>query len=177
ARFWNQFHRWSYKFETQSNYQMASKPEIKNLLISSSSQGQVENLPIHNGSADTFWAEEIKMKGLLPLEIIGLSLYDGQETVSSQCQADSLGNLHINLASFYNLLSPHSNWYALDFQRIGGETQRLIEMEVASLVISCTWDNQAVQISGLLPNELYSLSCWNLLLPENPPVEIKISPV
>ncbi|AUB43451.1 Chromosome segregation ATPase-like (plasmid) [Nostoc flagelliforme CCNUN1] len=174
ARFWNQFHRWSYKFETQSNYQMASKPEIKNLLISSSSQGQVENLPIHNTSADTFWAEEIKMKGLLPLEIISLSLYDRQETVSSQSQADSLGNLHINLASFYNLLSPHSNWYALDFQRIGGETQRLIEMEVASLVISCTWDNQAVQISGLLPNELYSLSCWNLLLPENPPVEIKI---
>lgn len=177
ARFWNQSHRWSYKFEIQSNYQITGKPEIKNLKISLVNQSPIAQLPILCDSADKFWAKEIQLEGLLPLETISLYLYDKQETIFSQCQADSLGFLCINLASFYNLLSPSSNWYALDSQRLGEEPQRLIKTEISPLVISCTWANQAVHLSGLLSGEVYSLSCWNLLLPEKKPVEIKISPV
>jgi hypothetical protein len=174
ARFWNQFHRWSYKFEIQSNYEITETPEIKNLKINCRNKSHTQELPIYFDSYENFWAEEIKVGGLFPLETMTLSLQDKEEKVFSQCQADSLGDLHISLASFYNLLSADSNWYALDFQRLGEEPQSLIEMEIAPLLISYTWDNQGVQISCLLSDEVYSLLCWNLLLPENPPVEIKI---
>ncbi len=174
ARFWNQSYRWSYQFEVKSNYQITSKPDVHNLNITGANQSKLDKLPIPYNCADKFWAEEIKIKGFFPLEIINLSLSDKQETVFSQCQADSLGNLHINLAAYYDLLSTDSNYYALDYQRLGRETQRLIEMEIAPLVISCTWSNQAVHLSGLLSEEIYTLSCWNLLLPDNPLLEIKI---
>jgi len=93
--------------------------------------------------------------------------------VFSLGQADSSGHLRMNLAALYDLL-PDSNWYALDYQQLGREPQRLIEMETAPLVMSWTWANQAIYLSGLSSDQCYSLSCWNLLLPQNPPVEIKI---
>jgi hypothetical protein len=174
VRFWNQSHRWSYRFEIQSNYQITETPEIKQLKVSFGSQFQVDKLPVNCDYADKFWATEIQIEGFYPLEIISLLLYDKQEKVFSQYQADSLGSLHINLASLYNLLPLNSNWFALDFKRLAEEPKCLIQMEVPPLVVRCIWDERSVQISGLLSSELYSLSCWNLLLPEHAPIEIKI---
>ncbi len=174
VRFWNQLNRWSYKFEIQDEYQINEKPDMRNLLISSSSQVELKTSPILTNSSTKFWSEEIKIEGLFPLEIISLSLQDQHETLFSQCQADSLGNLSLNLASWYNSLSSNSDWYALDYQRLGGELETLIKMQIAPLSINWNWENQAVKISGLFPHENYFLSCWNLLLPEKPPLEIKI---
>lgn len=174
ARFWNQFHRWSYKFKIQANYQISVKQEINNLKTEPPLLGEIQEIPIFYNDPNTFWAEEMYLKNLLPLEIINLSLSDSQEIVFFQRQADSLGNLWLNLASFSDLLSPNSAWYALDYLRLGGETHRLIEMEIAPIVISWTWTNQAIHLSGLSSEECYSLSCWNLLLPEKPPIKINI---
>ena len=73
----------------------------------------------------------------------------------------------------YNLL-PNYSWYALDDQPLGCEPQRLIEMQMLSENVSWTWTSKSVRLSGLLPDELYSLSCWNLLLPDRESQEIKI---
>jgi hypothetical protein len=176
ARFWNQSHHWSYQFEIQADYQIVDSTEITKIRIIHD-QKLIENLPISTNDANRFWSEELKIEGLSPLEAIGLSLWDDQETVVSQAQADERGLLHISLATFYDLLCRDSNRYSLDLQRLGQQPQRLIEMAAAHPEITRTWHHQAVQLSGLLPDTLYSLSCWNLLLPENSPVKIKNIPI
>lgn len=40
--------------------------------------------------------------------------------------------------------------------------------------VSWTWTSKSICLSGLVPDELYSLSCWNLLLPDTESQEIKI---
>nr|MBA3920696.1 chromosome partitioning protein ParA [Nostocaceae cyanobacterium] len=150
------------------------KTNINNLLINSSSQGQLKKLPIYHEFTDSFWAEELYIEGFFPLELINLYLSDKKDKVFSHVQADSSGNVRLSVASLYDLLSPNSNWYALDYQRLGEELQLLIKMEIAPLEISWTWNNQTISLSGLSSEEIYSLSCWNLLIPEKSPLEIKI---
>jgi len=174
ARFWNQLNRWSYKFEIRGDFQINGELCGNNLLSISSSQRKLKEIPIMLDSPTKFWSEEIQIGGLFPLEIISLSLRDQRETVFSQCQADSLGHLTINLASLYDLLSSDSDWYALNYQRLGGEPETLMEMKITPLSISQIWNDQSIQIFGLLAHENYFLSCWNLLLPENPPLQIPI---
>jgi hypothetical protein len=174
ARLWNESNRWSYKFELTKEYQITGEVDRNNLIINSSSQGQLNQLPILTDSINKFWSEEISIKGLFPLEIINFYLQDKQETVFYQCQANAFGNLSLSVASLYDLLPPDADFYSLDYQRLGGEIEALMVMETVLLKISCNWDNQSVEISGLLPHENYRLSCWNLLLPENPPLKINI---
>lgn len=40
--------------------------------------------------------------------------------------------------------------------------------------VTWTWTSKSICLSGLLSDELYSLSCWNLLLPDKEAQEIKI---
>lgn len=174
ARFWNQEHRWSYCFEIQLNYQIQGKPDISDFKIYIYQQVLIENLPIKYDASEKFWAAEVQMEGLWPLEVIHFSLSDKQDKVFYLGQADSLGNLHMSLAVLHDLL-PNSDWYALDYQQLGREPQPLIEMETDTLSISWTWTNQEIHLSGLSSEQLYSLSCWNLLLPQSQPVEIKIT--
>ncbi len=175
---WNQINRYPpYKFEAQSDYQIIDKPEINKLIISHRSQSQEEVFPIFHDSLDKFWSEEITIEGLFPLEVISLSFQDEQEATHSQCQADVYGKLDISLASFYGSLPTNSNWYILDYQRLGREKTCLVKMGVSSPMIKHIWDEQEVKISGLLTHEVYSVSCWDLLLPQNASLEIKIPPV
>ncbi len=109
----------------------------------------------------------------MPLEEIILFLSNDNEKIPYQLQADALGVLVISLVFLYNLLLS-SSWYALDEQRLGCEPQRLMEMQMLSENVSWTWTSKSVCLSGLLPDELYSLSCWNLLLPDRESQEIKI---
>src|SRR5919199_1234078 len=49
-----------------------------------------------------------------------------------------------------------------------------MEMQMLSENVSWTWTSKSVRLSGLLSDQSYSLSCWNLLLPDKEPQEIKI---
>ncbi len=50
----------------------------------------------------------------------------------------------------------------------------MLEMDNSPQAINWEWDSKAVHFCGLQPSNLYTLSCWNLLLPHTSPVEIKI---
>lgn len=174
AHFWIDSRRRSYQFEVQLNYQSVQSTELNGLKIRSDSGVTELDLPIKHNTTEKFWAERIKIEGLWPLEEVILFLLNDCEKISYQFQADSLGVLLLNLAPFQDLL-PESNWYALDYQRLGLEPQRLIEMSTLSQNITFILKNQAIQFSGLQAENTYFLSCWNLLLPNKSPEEIKFS--
>lgn len=173
ARFWFEQERWSYRFEVRSNYQIYQIPQGDNLRIESYSGGSKANLPIKHNSPEKFWSEVIKFEGLWPLEEVIFFLTDSNERVPYQLQADASGSITLDLSVLHDLL-PEANWYALDYQRLGLEPQRLVEMEILPQVLHWTWSDRAIQLSGLQSGKFYSLSCWNLLLPDRQPVEIKI---
>ncbi|BAY12981.1 chromosome partitioning protein ParA [Calothrix sp. NIES-2098] len=173
ARFWFDEKRWSYRFEVKSKQQISAIATLNQLRITSNTGFFETDLPIKHNNLDKFWSEVIKIEGLWPLEEIILFLANESEKIQQQMQADTAGNLTIDLSSLYDLL-PDYNCYALDYQRLGLEPQRLVEMQSLPLNISFTLTSQAIHLSGLHPNKFYSLSCWNLLLPDGESVEIKI---
>jgi hypothetical protein len=173
ARFWFDEKRWSYRFEVKSKEQSPTTAPFNEIRISSNSGIYHIDLPIKHEHSDKFWSEAIAIEGLWPLEEIVFYLSNQSEKIQQLMQADVSGILRIDLSILHDLL-PHSNWYALDYQRLGLEPQRLVEMQSLPHNISCNWTSQAVYLSGLHSDKLYSLSCWNLLLPNSEPKEIKI---
>jgi predicted nucleic acid-binding Zn-ribbon protein len=173
ARFWFETQRWFYRFEVQSNYQVDQIPELNKLKIRSRSGLTETDLPIKHDTPERFWAETIKIEGLWTLEEVILFLSNREDKIPYHLQADASGSLIIDLPILHELL-PESNWYALDYQRLGLEPQRLLEMDSSQQEVSWTWGSQGIQLSGLRSGDLYTLSCWNLLLPDTKPREIKI---
>lgn len=175
ARFWFESQRWSYRFEIQAIYKISiseitqvNQPRISNQL------GLLEaNLPINYDSPEKFWSEVIKIEQLWTLEEIIFFLSNEEDKVPYQLQADTSGTLTLNLSVLHDLL-PESNYYILEYQRLGLEPQRLLEMNLSPEMISWTWANQAIHLSGLSSCKLYSLFCWNLLVPNKKPEEIKL---
>lgn len=173
ARFWFDEKRWSYRFEVKSKEQSPTIAPLNGIRISSSSGLSQTDLPIKHEHSDKFWSEAIAIEGLWPLEEIVFYLSNESEKIQQPMQADVSGILRIDLSILHDLL-PHSHWYALDYQRLGLEPQRLVEMQSLPHNISCNWTSQAVYLSGLHADKLYSLSCWNLLLPNLETQEIKL---
>ncbi|EDX73581.1 hypothetical protein MC7420_3755 [Coleofasciculus chthonoplastes PCC 7420] len=173
ASFWFETQRWFYRFEVQSNYQVDQVPELNKLKIRSRSGLTETDLPIKHDAPEKFWAETITIEGLWTLEEVVLFLSNREDKIPYHLQADASGSLTIDLPTLHELL-PESNWYALDYQRLGLEPQRLLEMDSSQQEVSWTWGNQGIQLSGLRSGDLYTLSCWNLLLPDTKPREIKI---
>jgi hypothetical protein len=172
ASFWFEQERWSYRFEVRSNYQISQIPQGDNLRIENSG-GSKANLPIKHDAPEKFWSEVLKFEGLWSLEEVIFFLTDSNEKIPYQLQADTSGSITLDLSVLHDLL-PEANWYALDYQRLGLEPQRLLEMEVLPQVLHWSWSDRAIEISGLQAGKFYSLSCWNLLLPDRQPVEIKV---
>lgn len=171
ARFWFEQKRWSYRFEVKSKYQV-NQSKIQQPTISVSGYSEID-LPVTLNNSENFWSEVITIDGLWCLEEIIVILSNENQNTSLQLQANSSGALEIRLASLYDLL-PESNWYALDYQRLGYEPQRIIQIESLVQNISWTWTKEEINITGLLPDKFYDLLCWNLLLPDNQPVKIKV---
>ncbi|GAA6620530.1 hypothetical protein [Scytonema sp. NUACC26] len=132
-------------------------------------QGLINQLPIKYNSYDDFWAEEVKIEGLWPLEEVQLFLSNTNEEKLHRVQADVLGELNISLSVLYGLL-PKSENYTLSYQRLGLSKQVLVEKKS----IKWIWKEQEIIISNLQVNSIYVLSCWNFLLPEENPLEIQI---
>ncbi len=173
ARFWFEQKQWSYRFEVQSKYQISEIAKFNNIQIHSNARIFEADFPIKHDTLENFWSEVMKIEDLWSLEEIILFLSNGNEEIPYQLQADASGVLEVRLSVLYGLL-PDSDWYALDYQRLGFEPQRLVEMQTLPENVTWTWASQAIHFAGLLPSKLYSLSCWNLLLPDTEPVEIKI---
>ncbi|MCX5964363.1 MAG: chromosome partitioning protein ParA [Cyanobacteria bacterium] len=174
VRFWNEDHRYSYNFElkSKSQYLMSEASSFADLQVFNVQGDTVESLPIPCDRLEKFWAKTITIRGFWTLEKVTLTLSNGESKISRVIYADKFGAIVISLATLHGKL-PDSDWYALDFQRSGRETQRLVEL-VSNQPISCTWDNQAIYLSGLQLNQNYSLICWNLLTPHHEPEKIRM---
>ncbi|MBC1257684.1 chromosome partitioning protein ParA, partial [Trichormus variabilis] len=173
ARFWFDEKRWSYRFEVRSKHQTSAIAPLNQLRISSNSGISETDLPIKHEHSDKFWSEVIKIDGLWPLEEIIFFVSNESEKIQQSIQADASGNLTVNLSTLHELL-PNSEWYALDYQRLGLEAQRLVEMQGLPHNITWSWTSNSINLSGLHPDKFYSLLCWNLLLPDSEAEEIKI---
>jgi hypothetical protein len=172
VRFWNEDHRYSYSFELKSLHLMSEAYSFANLQVFNGQGDIAESLPIQCDRLEQFWAQTITIRGLWTLEKVTLTLCNGESKISYVVYADKSGSVMISLATLHGKLSD-SDWYALDFQRSGMETQRLVEL-FSSQSISCTWDSQAIYLSGLQSNQNYSLICWNLLTPHHEPKKISV---
>ncbi|GAA6623549.1 chromosome partitioning protein ParA [Scytonema sp. NUACC26] len=177
ARFWFAQKRWAYQFEIRGQYQILKNPGLKRLRVCNSQGIEQADLPIQQDTVEKFWAEVIQIKELWPLEEVILFLSSKNEKISYRLQADALGILAIHVSVLHDLL-PSSDWYALDYQRLGYEPQRLLEMptsiKTSTQKFTWVWDKQDICITGLLPRKLYSLLCWNLLSQDKQPEEIQI---
>jgi hypothetical protein len=172
VRFWNENLRYSYGFELQPLHVMSKVSNFADLQFFNGQEDIVKNIPIQCDRLEQFWAKTITIRGLWTLEKVTLILSDGKSQVSNVIYADKTGSIMISLATLHGKLSD-SDWYSLDFQRSGMETQRLVEL-VSSHPISCTWDEQAIYLSGLQLHQNYSLICWNLLTPHHEPEKIRV---
>ncbi len=172
VRFWNENLRYSYSFELKSLHLMSEASSFADLQVFKGQRDIVESLPIQCDRLEQFWADTITIRGLWTLEKVTLTLSNGESQISYVIYADKSGNIMISLATLHGKLFD-SDWYALDFQRSGMEIQRLVEL-VSSQLIICTWDNQAIYLSGLQSKQNYSLICWNLLTPHHEPEKIRV---
>lgn len=173
VRFWNETHRWTYRFEIQTPFQHTSLPQLAALQVIHNSQDCTNSLPLRVDTAEQFWSEILQIKGLWALETLALLLSNGQDEVPYPAQSDTNGNLEIRLSGLYDLL-PASEQYTLSYQRVGSESQLLIEMKPESQDLGWRWNDQGVEISGLKAGQPYSLCCWNILLPQSRPVQVEI---
>ncbi|BBC26691.1 chromosome segregation ATPases-like protein (plasmid) [Pseudanabaena sp. ABRG5-3] len=172
VRFWDENLRYSYQFELKSQHLISEVSNLNTLQVFKGNRDIIESLPIQCDRLEQFWAETITIQGLWTLEKVTLTLSNGKGQISYVIYADKSGTVMISLATLHGKLSD-SDWYALNFQRSGMETQRLVEL-VSSQPISCTWDSQAIYLSGLQSNQNYSLICWNLLTPHQEPKRIRL---
>lgn len=172
VRFWNENIRYSYSFELKSLHLMSEASSFANLQVFNGQGDTVESLPIQCDRLEQFWAETITIRGLWTLEKVTLILSNGKDPISCLAYADKSGTISISLSTLYGKLSD-SDWYALNFQRSGMETQRLIELTPTQL-ITCDWSNTEIYLSGLQSNQDYSLICWNLLAPHHEPERIRV---
>jgi predicted nucleic acid-binding Zn-ribbon protein len=124
--FWVNYDRWTYRFEFQENYQISKNSNLKQPLTINLSGLIQTKFPIQFNRSEKFWAEIIKIEGLWTLEEVLFILSNREDQVTYQVQADTSGSLTLNLSVLYDLL-PQSNWYTLDYQRLGLEAQRLLE--------------------------------------------------
>ena len=172
ASFWCQLFKWSYCFEFNPNKQLSSLIHSPKIDVTSRSQGKVENLPIACNCCNKFWAEIIEIDNLWTLENVNLTLCNSWKKVFYLEQVDALGKLCINLAMLQDLL-PSSDWYSIDYQQLGSEKQRLIEMEADTLV-SWTLTDKSLTLNSLQLNQLDYLACWNLFSPNYERIKISI---
>lgn len=117
------YQRWTYQFEIRREYRILETPAI----VSPSIELRTgESIPYICNSSNQFWSKTITIKGLWVLEEIVFLLDNGKESIAYQVQADTSGEVIFNVAVLHDALSP-SNYYRLEYQRLGLETRQLLE--------------------------------------------------
>lgn len=166
---------WSQSFEVQAAYQVraediAALPPVQ----VTNTDGAAVALPIQTDRTHQFWSTTLLITGLWTLELVKLLLSDGQNQITRSFQATALGQLRVELSTLHDVLPP-SNRYVLEYQRAGQAPQRLVEL-VENLPLSWRWQNNTLEFSGLKADQTYAVHCWNLLLPQQPSLEIALAP-
>ncbi|WP_190505499.1 hypothetical protein [Leptolyngbya sp. FACHB-321] len=167
VRLWTQDYRWSEQFEVKSSFELSHPVAGSALVVCDRTQTPID-IPLQVPAPTDFWLSELTLRGLWAMEEVTLLLTNGAITQRYWQQATIAGALTIHLAAWRDVL-PESNGYALSYQRQGEVPQRLLEMVSGSLV-SQTWANQAIHLSGLHPGQAYTLTFWNVLTPQNQPL-------
>ncbi|MGL5793672.1 MAG: hypothetical protein ACRC06_04570 [Waterburya sp.] len=169
--FWQQEKQWSYRFEVKQQYCIAQHQGHRNLEIYDR-HNNVLSIPTKYDNLDNFWAEEIKINNLYPLEKLTCKLKSDREQYIFHSQADSLGELTLSLAFLEHYL-PKCDRYSLDFQQQSGAEFRKI-LQVGYFI---SWQLTATKIifEGLSSENNYYLSEWNLLIPDKQPEIINFS--
>ena len=170
ATFWQQQKQWSYRFEVREEYHISQKQGYSDLKVYDRDNNRLSTTAKYD-NIDRFWAEQIKIDNLYPLEELTFRLKSDYEEYTFQTQANSLGKLTLSLASLYSCLLP-SDHYSLDFKQSGSEFRRILQ--VGSFI---TWRMTATEIifEGLPVEDNYYLSGWNLLRPDREPEVINFS--
>lgn len=170
ATFWSQEKQWPYRFEVQEEYQIYEYQGYRNLKICDRNNNLLP-IPAKHDNVDQFWAEEIKIENLYPLEELTLNLKSNSEQYNFQQQADNLGNLTLSLACLYDCL-PKCDRYSLDIKQSGSEFKRILQVGYF-----ITWRLTATEVTfiGLPLENNYYLSGWNLLNPNKESEKINFS--
>jgi hypothetical protein len=124
-KLWNATYQWSNRFEIRNSYHIENSAASL-FEIHYQNQDYI-HLPIQLGKVNQFWAANIELIGLWPLEPVKLWLSNGNVETICTLQANRLGSLEISLDQFYDLL-PKSNFYILSYQPPGQEPQKLLEV-------------------------------------------------
>jgi hypothetical protein len=133
VKLWNVSFRWSHRFEIREKYYLAAPAQRQSKIRYD--QKDCDHLPVQVETTAKFWAAQIQINGLWPMEYMTLLLGDKQSEISCSLQADRIGVLDISVAQFYELL-PKAECYALSYQVSGLEKQPLIEVDQFSKGIS-----------------------------------------
>ncbi|NJM75226.1 MAG: hypothetical protein HC852_04890 [Acaryochloridaceae cyanobacterium RU_4_10] len=144
VKLWNISFRWSHRFEICEKYYFPKsaqhQPKIRH------DRQDCAHLPVQVETVAKFWAAQLQIDGLWPLESVTLLLSNGQDASSCTLQADRIGILEISVAKLHELL-PKAEYYVLGYQVLGQENQQLIE--VGRLA-------ETVSISPPIPSETES---------------------
>jgi hypothetical protein len=133
VKLWNVSYRWSHRFEIREKYYLA-EPAQRQLKILYD-QNDYPHLPIQVEATAKFWAAQIQINGLWPMEHVTLLLNNGQDEAFCMLQADRIGVLEISVAKFYELL-PKTEYYGLGYQVLGQKNQQLIEVGQQTKTVS-----------------------------------------
>lgn len=160
AKFWQQEKQWSYSFEVRQEFKIDQYQEYRNTEIRDR-HNNVLSIPTKYDNKDGFWAEEIKINNLYPLEELTSILKSDHEQYIFHLQADSSGELTLSLASLYGYL-PKCERYSLGFKQLGLEFYTILQV---GNFLSWTIRETEVVIEKLPLQDNYYLSGWNLLNP------------
>ncbi|MFG6099815.1 hypothetical protein SPB21_31525 [Leptothoe sp. ISB3NOV94-8A] len=169
---WTDTQEWGYSFEVKAPHQLNDPPEHPPIKINHSvpvvSDG--ENAKVQ--TTDQFWADDIGINGLWPLETVTFYLRSAEDNTTYTVQADSIGKLTFGVATLYGHL-PESEQYTLAYQRVGFPTELVLSYGNPDESISWELTEKSIVFSHL--NVDATLLCWNLLLPTLPDEEMSIT--
>jgi hypothetical protein len=172
VKLWNVSFRWSHRFEIREKYYLLEPAQRQHKIRYD--QKDCAHLPIQVETTAKFWAAQIQINGLWPMEYVTLLLSDKQSEISCSLQADLIGMLDISVAQFYELL-PKAECYALSYQVSGIEKQPLIKVDQSSKGISIAREltpktesdksttNERVVINPPAKNQPSTVSNWHLV--------------
>jgi hypothetical protein len=171
-KLWNISFRWAHRFEIHEKYYLPApvqrQPKVRY------DRKDCTHLPVQVETTAKFWAAQIQINGLWPMEYVSLWLSDKQSEISCSLQADRIGMLDISVAQFYELL-PKAECYALSYQVSGIEKQPLIKVDQSSKGISIAQEltpetesdksttKEQVVIKSPVKNQPSTVSNWHLV--------------
>ncbi|NER79067.1 MAG: hypothetical protein F6K42_05705, partial [Leptolyngbya sp. SIO1D8] len=170
---WTETQEWSpYKFEVRSPHQLTEPPQPNPIQISHSVAVESEGECSRVQTSDGFWADEIELKGLWPLEMLTFELISPPHATTYIAQANRNGELIFKVASFYGHM-PQASHYRLTYARLGLPNQTLLSLGQPSQQMAWELTPTFLRLANLATDAV--LACWNLLVPDLPDQEIAIA--